>query len=78
MKVNNRDICPLCGGGKKKGTIIFSADLGYGVVVVRKVPATICSQCGTDWIADNIAARIEELVEDAKKRHHQVEVTAFS
>jgi len=35
---------------------IFTADLGFGVVVVRDVPATVCSQCGADWIADAIAS----------------------
>ncbi len=38
-------ICPICGGKKTKGKTTFSADLGSGVVVVREVEATICSQC---------------------------------
>jgi len=28
--------CPLCGGTKKKGKTTFTADLGFGIVVVRK------------------------------------------
>ena len=34
--------CPLCGGTKKSGKTTFTADMGFGVVVVRGVPATIC------------------------------------
>ncbi|MBI4714862.1 MAG: type II toxin-antitoxin system MqsA family antitoxin [Nitrospirae bacterium] len=78
MKNDDGDICPLCGGRKKMGTTTFTADLGFGVVVVRNVPASLCSQCGADWIADEVAARIEEMIEDARKKRHQVEVTAFS
>jgi hypothetical protein len=37
----------------------------------------VCSQCGADWIADDIAERLESMVDDARKRHRQVEVTAF-
>lgn len=69
--------CPLCGGGRKPGTTTFTADLEFGVVVVRAVPAMVCSQCGADWIQDDAAARIEAIVEDAKKKKLQVEVTTL-
>jgi YgiT-type zinc finger domain-containing protein len=78
MKENSASICPLCGGDKRAGTTTFTAELGFGVVVIRNVPALVCAQCGTDWIVDEVAARIEELVEDARKRHFQVEVTTLS
>jgi len=56
----------------------FTAELGFGVVVIRNVPATVCSQCGADWIADDVAGRIEALVEDARKKRLQVEVTSLA
>ncbi len=78
MKESSASICPLCGGSKRAGTTTFTAELGFGVLVVRNVQALVCAQCGADWIADEVAARIEELVGDAKKRRYQVEVTALS
>ena len=72
------DKCPLCSGTKKAGKTTFTADLGFGVVVVRDVPAMVCSQCGADWIEDTIAAKLEEIVSDARQRHHIVEVTSLS
>ncbi len=72
------DKCPLCGGGKESGKTSFTVDLGFGVVVVRDVPATVCSQCGADWIGDDIAEKLEKIVDDARKRHNQVEVTTLS
>lgn len=72
------DKCPLCGGTKKTGKTIFAVDLGFGVVVVRDVPATVCSQCGADWIEDVIASKLEDIVNDARKKHHIVEVTTLS
>ena len=42
----NTNPCPLCGGNKTSGKTTFTADLGSGVVVVRRVQATVCSQCG--------------------------------
>ncbi len=69
--------CPLCGGQKRPGTTTFSADLGTGVVVVRNVRATVCEQCGEEWIDDPTARRLEQLVEAARAKHSQVEITAL-
>jgi len=77
-KKKSADICPLCGGEKRPGSATFTADLGFGVVVVRNVPASVCSQCGADWIKEDAAQRIEKLVEEAKQKRLQVEVTALS
>ncbi|MBI4691071.1 MAG: type II toxin-antitoxin system MqsA family antitoxin [Nitrospirae bacterium] len=60
------------------GKTTFAVDLGFGVLVVRDVPATVCSQCRADWIKDNIASKLEDIVNDARRRHHIVEVTTIS
>lgn len=70
--------CPLCGGEKQAGKTTFTVDLGFGVVVVREVPATVCSQCGADWIDDTIAEKLEKIVDDARERHNLVEVTTLT
>ncbi len=70
----SKSLCPLCGGEKAPGTTTFTAELGFGVVVVRKVKALVCSQCGEEWIAPDAARKIEEIVERARRDHHQVEV----
>ena len=70
-------ICPICGGKKTKGKTTLSADLGSGVVVVREVEATICSQCGEEWIDDATARKLEDIVNDARVRQLQVEVAAM-
>jgi YgiT-type zinc finger domain-containing protein len=72
------DKCPLCGGSKKEGKTTFTVELGFGVVVVRDVPATVCDQCGADWIGEAVAEKLEEIVNDARTRHHMVEVTSLS
>lgn len=75
MKTKN--LCSICGGTKKHGTTTFTVDLGFGVVVVRNVPALVCDQCGADWIADEIAERLEATVNQARQNHRQVDVTAY-
>jgi len=70
--------CPLCKGKRSPGTTTFTVDMGFGVVVVRNVPAQVCTQCGEEWIEDNIAERLEKIVDNARRKQLQVEVMAFS
>ena len=78
MKKHKNDSCPLCGGKKEKGKTTFTADLGFGVVVIRQVPAIVCTRCGSEWLDDKIAAQVEAVVSDARKKHHTVEVTTLA
>ena len=69
--------CPLCKGRKKVGHALFSVDMGFGVVVVRHVPATVCDQCGAEWFSDSVAAKLEAIVAEARAKKALVEVTTL-
>jgi len=78
MAINKETFqCPLCRGNRKQGKTIFSVELGFGVVVVRDVPAVVCAQCGADWIDDKVAEQLENIVNEARQKHHLVEVTTL-
>ena len=74
---DSSDLCPLCGGKKIPGTTTFSADTGSGVVVVRHVRATVCQQCGEEWIGNDTARQLEAIVSQARAKRSQIEVTAL-
>ena len=67
--------CPLCGGDKQPGATTFAVDLKFGVAVVRDVTAFVCAKCGDAWIDDPVAAKLEGIVADARRKHAVVEVT---
>ena len=70
--------CPLCGGPTGAGETVFAVELGFGVAVVRHVPAKVCETCGESWIEDETAAKLEQIVERARRDHSQVDVMAYS
>ena len=78
MKTNTSELCPLCGGRKVVGTSTFTADLGTGIVVVRNVRATVCAQCGEEWIDNETARKLERSVSEAREKRSLVEVTTAS
>ena len=38
------ETCAVCGGSMKQGETTLTVDFGTGVIVVRNVPAVVCSQ----------------------------------
>ena len=70
--------CPSCGGNLVEGETTFTVDFVSGVVVIRNVPATICSLCGMEWLDDAVTDKIEAIVNAAKEKHSVVEVMSLS
>ena len=69
--------CPLCDGYKEPGKTTHTVDLGFGIVVIRNVPATVCSQCGEAWIDPRTAEELENIVEEAHLKHHEVQIVSL-
>lgn len=74
MARGRSSVAPSVGGRRVPGATTFAVDLGFGVVVVRNVPAQVCAQCGEAWLDDTVAARLERYVEKARENHQQVAV----
>jgi YgiT-type zinc finger domain-containing protein len=64
----------MCKGEMVDGKTTFTSDLGFGVVVVRQVPARVCSLCGESWLSDNTSEGLEKIVDDIRQKHSVVEV----
>jgi YgiT-type zinc finger domain-containing protein len=71
------NVCPICEGKKIESTTTYTVDLKFGVVVVRDVPAKVCSQCGEEWIDASVARSLENIVLSAKSKHSLVEVVGY-
>lgn len=70
--------CWICENARlENGQTTYSVDLGFTLVVVRNVPARVCTQCGEEWIAPATARQLEEITEEARRKNHQLEVVAL-
>ena len=76
-KSNKPNQCPLCSGDIIEGKTTYSVDLGFGVIVVRDVPAKVCNQCGEDWVGSDTAKKLERITGDAKRNRTLVNVLSM-
>ncbi len=61
--------CPLCKGDMEKGFTSIPFELSDDhFVVVKHVPAFVCSQCSEPYIDMAVAREIEKLIADAEKK----------
>lgn len=58
--------CFFCKGQTVETTTKFIVDLGQCVVIVKNVPAQVCQQCGEASFSDEVAQRLEKIVEAVK------------
>ena len=74
----DKNSCPICGGLKTMSKTSFTVDNTDGVILVREIPVLVCSQCGEEWLQDEVAEKLEEIVALAKKQKQQFFVVNYN
>jgi len=67
---NDRDLpsatCVFCRGTLKKQTTTYTREVAGRIVVIRHVPALVCSQCGHTYYAADTIDRLHAAVRQGK------------
>ncbi len=69
--------CFLCKATLSNGFANHVIDYNGHIIVVKKVPAMVCSQCGEYYIEHDITLKLEKIVEDAKISRAEVTIINF-
>ena len=70
--------CIVCkNGSTEPGTVTVTVDKRTTVVVIRDVPAAVCTTCGEEYIDADTMKEIEKLVKSAQKAGMNVAVQQF-
>jgi YgiT-type zinc finger domain-containing protein len=55
--------CGICKAEMAEEAVTYTEDIDEGVVVVRRVPAQVCPECGNIWYTGTVAARLEKIID---------------
>ena len=55
--------CGICKAVMEEQSVTYTEDVNHGVIVVRYVPAYVCTECGNIWYTGTVAARLEKLID---------------
>jgi len=62
--MTNSDMCALCGSKLREGFTDLVLKAGDEVVVVKKVPALVCSCCGEAYVTPVVSEKIDEVMKE--------------
>ena len=55
--------CGICKADMEEKKVTYTEDVDQGVVIVRNVPAKICTECGNVWYNMTVAKELERLID---------------
>lgn len=71
--------CAFCRHGETApGQVTVTLERTGTVVVVRDVPAEVCSQCGEYFLDQTATARVLGLAGDAARRRAEMEIVRYA
>lgn len=70
--------CYLCKGSMNNGKTSYVVDLDKCVIVVRNVPCLKCEQCGEVAFSNDVAQRLDEIVNSIKGLMTEVAIVEYS
>lgn len=70
--------CYLCKGAMTNGKTSYVVDLEKCVIVIRNVPCLKCEQCGEVAYTDEVAQRLDEIVNSIKGLMTEVAIVEYS
>jgi len=70
--------CFLCKSRIENKLTTFMVDLENCIVIVKNVPSQVCSQCGETSYNNDVAHRLEKIVNDMRKAITEVAIVNYA
>ena len=55
--------CGICKAEMEEKNVTYTEDLAQSTIVVRHVPAHVCTECGNTWYSGTVAAKLEKMID---------------
>ena len=69
--------CFMCKGTLQEKKVNYVVDLENTIIIIKKVPAKVCMQCGEQYFDDEIAENIEKIVNQLKELSAEVTIVNY-
>ena len=70
--------CFKCNGKVEEKRVNYMVDLEKNIIIIKDVPAKVCSQCGEQYFDDETAENIEKIVNKLKELAIEVTVINYN
>ncbi|MDR2733206.1 MAG: type II toxin-antitoxin system MqsA family antitoxin [Spirochaetota bacterium] len=70
--------CGICKAEMEKASVTYTEDTEQGVVVIRHVPAEVCTECGNTWYSGAVAGQLEKMIDQFIGANISAEVSVLN
>jgi YgiT-type zinc finger domain-containing protein len=71
------DRCYFCGGKLSPGLATLPFVVGSSVVIIKQVPAEVCSQCSEAIMDSEVAQVVDGMLKQAQRSGFEVTIATF-
>jgi YgiT-type zinc finger domain-containing protein len=68
----------MCKGNLEYKRVNYVVDLENTIIIIKGVPAKVCTQCGEQYFDDEIAENIEKIVNRLKELSAEVTIVNYN
>lgn len=69
--------CFVCKGKLEEKKVNYIADLEDTIIIIKGVPAKVCTQCGEQYFDDETTENIERIVNQLKQVPTEVSIVNY-
>ena len=70
--------CFMCNGELEEQKVNYVVDLKDAIIIIKGVPAKVCSQCGEQYFEDKTSENIERIVNQLKQLATEVTIVNYT
>ncbi len=69
--------CFMCKGDLKGKKVNYVVDLDNTIIIIKGVPAKVCTQCGEQYFDDETSENIEKIINQLKELSTEVTIVNY-
>lgn len=69
--------CFMCKGDLEEKKVNYVVDLEETIIIIKDVPARVCTQCGEQYFDDETAENIERIVNQLKQLATEITIVNY-
>lgn len=69
--------CPKCKGKTEKKIVNYILDLDNTIIIIKDVPANVCTKCGDRYFDDDVMKNLEKIVNQLRTITTEMSVVSY-
>lgn len=70
--------CFVCKGSTEKALVNYLLDLNNTIIIIKNVPANVCTTCGERYFDDDVMENLEKIINELKSLTTEMSIVNYN